>query len=472
MRNFRTAEIFGLKRRPIQNLQGSPTDKRWYLLSVFLLILSIPLHQPLLLLVGILLLLILAITDVWALYCFSDLHYQRQFSEQHALFGEEVTLSLFVENAKLLPLPWLEIEDTIPRLLPIKGVKLYGGLRNDLVALECLFSLRWYERITRRYTIQCNARGVHTFGPTKLSSGDVFGFISREMELSNYQYLLVYPLIAPLHSFGLPARHPFGDRRTPLRLLEDPSRIVGVRDYAYGDSLRRVNWKATARTMTMQSNIYESTTTHSLVLFLNIIAQLDIYYGVRPDLQELSICATASVADWALDQGYAVGLYSNTTLFIPDEEPSILTSQDENTRESNQEKITTARTKRRRIRLSATSHGEQRQRIMETLARVQSFFSSPIEDILQIERTHLPAGATIVIVTSTISEQLIDVLNSIRQHGHSITILFASDSPPPLKLGTITTYHLGGETAWKELVSTYTKASDHPALPYNPGFRL
>src|SRR5450432_1753998 len=454
MRNFRSVEIFGIKRRPIQNLRGSPTDKRWYLL------------------IGILLLLILAITDVWALYCLDNLHYQRQFSEQRVLFGEEITLSLSVENAKLLPLPWLEIEDTIPRPLPIKGVKLYGSVRNDLVALECLFSPRWYERITRRYTIQCNARGVHTFGPTKLTSGDVFGFISREMELSNRQYLLVYPLIAPLQSFGLPARHPFGDRKTPQRLLEDPSRIVGVRDYAYGDSLRRVNWKATARTMTMQSNIYESTATHSLVLFLNVIAQLDIYYGVRPDLQELSISATASVADWALDQGYAVGVYSNTTLFIPDEDASILTSQDAQTAESNQEKITLARTKRRRIRLPATSNGEQRQRIMETLARVQPFFSSPIEEILQIERTHLPAGATIVIVTSTISEQLIDVLNSIRQSGHSVTILFASDTPPPLKLGTITTYHLGGETTWKELLSAYTKKSDQVTLPYKPGFRL
>ena len=468
MRNFRAAEMFGLKGRPVHNLHGSPTDKRWYLLSAFLLILSLPLHQPLLLMAAILLLLILAITDIWALYCLADLYYQRQFSEQRVLFGEEITLSLSVENAKLLPLPWLEIEDTIPRVLPIKGVKLYGSLRNDLVALECLFSPRWYERITRRYIIQCNARGVHTFGPTKLSSGDVFGFISREMELTNYQYLLVYPLIAPLQSFGLPARHPFGDRRAPQRLLEDPSRIVGVRDYVYGDSLRRVNWKATARTMTMQSNIYESTTTHSIVLFLNVIAQLDIYYGVRPDLQEISICAAASVADWALDQGYAVGLYSNTTLFMPDEEASVLIAKNE----SNQEKIASARMKRRRIRLPATSNGEQRQRIMETLARVQAFFSTSIEEILQIERTRLPAGATIVIVTSTISEQMIDILNSMRQGGHSVTILFSADTPPPFKLGTITTYHLGGETTWKELLKAYTKESDQTMQPYKPGFHL
>ncbi len=475
MRNFRTVEIFGIKRRPIPNLRGSPTDKRWYLLSIFLLILSILLHQPLLLLVGLLLLLILTITDVWALYCLDNLHYQRQFSEHHALFGEEITLSLSVENAKLLPLPWLEIADTIPRALPIKGQKLYGGPDTNLVKLECLFSPGWYERITRHYTIQCNARGVHTFGPTQLSSGDVFGFINREMELSNRQYLLVYPLIAPLYRFGLPTRHPFGERRTPQRLLEDPSRIAGVRDYAYGDSLRRVNWKATARAMKMQSNVYESTATHSLVLFLNVTSQLDIYYSVHPDLQELSICAAASVADWALNEGYAVGLFVNTTLFTPDEEVII----NEKMQESRQEEITAARLKRRRIRLPASSNEEQRQRIMETLARIQSFFGSSIEDVLQIERRHLPAGATIVIVTSTISEQLIDLLNSIRQSGHPVSILFVADAPPALKLGSIPIYHLGGGSTWNEIVSAHVKADDEDTnqqrqsvLPAAPGFHL
>ena len=83
-------------------------------------------------------------------------------------------------------------------------------------------------------------------------SGDVFGFFSKEDTFTNWQYLLVYPLVVPLTRFSLPARHPFGDRRAPRRLLEDPARVIGVRDYAYGDSLRCVHWKATARTMQLQ----------------------------------------------------------------------------------------------------------------------------------------------------------------------------------------------------------------------------
>ncbi len=196
------------------------------------------------------------------------------------------------------PLPWLEIEDTIPRSLPIEGQQVRVSYYGDTAILDNLFSTRWYERITRSYTIQCNARGVHKFGPTVVRSGDVFGFLSNEEMLSNWQYLLVYPLVAPLTRFNLPSRRPFGDRTAQRRLLEDPLRTIGVRDYVYGDSLRRVHWKATARTMQLQSKVYEATTTYTLVIFLNIMTQFDVVHGLQPEILELAICAAASVANW------------------------------------------------------------------------------------------------------------------------------------------------------------------------------
>jgi len=138
------------------------------------------------------------------------LRYQRQFSEQRALFGEEIQLSLSVENAKLLPLPWLEIEDSVPQPLTFKGRHQRVNISNNMVILENLFSLRWYERVTRPYTVVCNARGVHTFGPTVLRSGDVFGFLDRQESLINRQYLLVYPMVVPLSRLACHLATPLG----------------------------------------------------------------------------------------------------------------------------------------------------------------------------------------------------------------------------------------------------------------------
>src|SRR5215831_10184629 len=125
--------------------------KQWYYVCFALLLLSLLLHQPLLLILGLLGVFILAATDIWAKYCLRDLRFQRQFSEHRVLFGEEIALSLSIENAKLLPLPWLEIEDSVPRSLIFPKGDIHAGIRSNTAVLENLFSPRWYERITRRY---------------------------------------------------------------------------------------------------------------------------------------------------------------------------------------------------------------------------------------------------------------------------------------------------------------------------------
>ena len=118
--------------------------KQWYYLCVAIILFALIIRQPLLLVIGFPGILVLATTDIWAKYCLQDLSYQRQFSEQRALFGEEIRLSLTIENAKLLPLPWLEIEDSVPKELLIKGRHMRISTARNMVILENLFSLRWY----------------------------------------------------------------------------------------------------------------------------------------------------------------------------------------------------------------------------------------------------------------------------------------------------------------------------------------
>ncbi len=73
------------------------------------------------------------------------------------------------------------------------------------------------------------------------------------------------------------------------------------------------------------------------------------------------------------------------------------------------------------------------------------------------ERKRLPAGATVVVVTSTVSDPLLDSLSRVKQSGHSVTLLYVGDSPLPATLAGITVYHIGGEETWKDLLAGFSK---------------
>src|SRR5579875_3435537 len=150
-----------LKRRP------------WYVLAVILLIISVLAHQPLAFLAGLFALVVGIVPEIWYRRALRHL----VVSQPRAFFGETITLSLSVENQKLLPLPWLEIEDEIPAALTLLTGRATPTYKPSRVALINTLALWSFQRVTRRYRIRCLARGVHTFGPALVRSGDPFGWL-------------------------------------------------------------------------------------------------------------------------------------------------------------------------------------------------------------------------------------------------------------------------------------------------------
>ena len=100
---------------------------------------------------------------------------------------------------------------------------------------------------------------------------------------------------------------------------------------------------------------------------------------------------------------------------------------------------------------------------MDVLARIQPYFGSTLEEVIQAERSNLPAGTTIVIVTSTISERLLDALIRLKQAGHAVSILYVGDSPNPMRLAGLTIYSIGGTETWQKLVAQYSILDDSVA---------
>src|SRR5437667_7943912 len=257
------------------------------------------------------------VPDLWYRNALRHLVIRQYVNHRNVFFGEEVTLSVSIENHKFLPLPWLKVENKIAPPLAIlskKTSRLQDARRETLAGTWLLWA---FQHVTRQYRMRCQERGFHRFGPVSLSSSDPFGWLECEGTVLAVESLVVYPLIAPLEALGLSSMHPLGEHTTARRLLEDPLQVAGVRDYVLGDDPRRIHWKASAHAGALRSKVYETPALRRLLLLLDVWNYSAETSGTDPEIQELTIAVAASLGMWALDEGYMVGLLANCSMMTP-----------------------------------------------------------------------------------------------------------------------------------------------------------
>ncbi len=397
----------------------------WNALIALILLLSVILRQPLLFLLGLLLVLVAAAARLWREACLVEVTYRRRFGATRLQFGEETDLVIDIVNRKPLPLAWLKVEDEFPEEVELLTGRLHPSSIARRAYLTNLLALRWYERVQRRYRIRAPQRGVFTFGPATVRSGDIFGFAVREEQMGGYDEIIVYPKILPIDRLGLPAQQPFGDARALRRLMEDPLRLMGVRAYAPGDSFRHIHWKATARTGQLQTKVYDPTTTLALLIFLNVETTELAFYGIDAEAFEFAVSAAASIASYALEVGYQVGLYANTGVG----------------------------NSLRAVRLPPDRSPERLPDLLETLARLTYVRLLQFDELLQAEAGNLPYGATVVAITPVVTTATAETLLDLRQAGHPLALLTLGDRITAPDLPGIATIYLGGSDRWRWLRS-------------------
>lgn len=443
-----------------------------YLAALFTALIAVALAQSLLFVAALLLLTLAVVPELWYRFGPAGLFIAREPERTRVAFGERIVVRVRVENRGLLPLPWLEIDDEFPEELPLLNAQVGPSSKGRRVVLAGVHALWAYQRVRRRYHLLACARGAHVFGPAKVSLSDPFGLLTREVELPTTSALLVHPIVAPLERFGLRPDAPFGERKSRRRLLEDPLRVIGTRDYVPGDEPRRIHWKATARTGALQSKVYEPSTRHTLAIFLDTRTFTHLHLGYDPDLAELAICAAASVAEWGIQQGYAVGVYSNGAVSSEgagEEAAQRLAAvraeaaRDDSDRLERLAQAIARYSGALRLRIPPAAREEQLVRVLDGLARVLPYHGAPMGQTLAAELPRLPPGSTVVYIgaDTVVDVPLIVALRRARSLGHSVSLLLTrgprglegagETDGEILHLSGLDAHVIGGRETWREL---------------------
>lgn len=432
----------------------------WYVLALVLFLLSVIAQQPLLLMAALFSFLIGIIPGLWYHQTLQHLVVQRQVNPERLFCGEEIVLTMSIENQKLFPVPWLEFESDVSPLLPV--LRRPSLKRENLGQIANTWVLWSFQRVTRRYRIRCYARGFYTFGPILLSSSDPFGWLESTVTVPLHSAFLVYPLIAPPAAFGLSSLHPFGEDATPHHLLEEPLRVRGVRDYQLGDDPRRIHWKATAHAGSLRSKIYEYSNQQRLLVLLDTGNAANAWMGMNTEMLEFCITAAASLAVWALDEGYMVGLLTNCAILTS---PASEHTGASETSVRHEKKITE---KPRTTEISAPGvsvpfacgHG-QYEHLLSMLARLVPYNNEPIETIIDRGDAMFSAGMTVILVSeaTTLTQATVDRLLEVCTRGIALQIMLAGDqeSKSPVETYDVPVQCLGGRDKWHELIQAFVE---------------
>lgn len=388
-----------------------PFRDAWLLVGALLVLIGFAVREPVVGGVGVVIVVVGGIARIWSRHLFDRVTLQVDLGEDHAFADEAVPLSLSVDNPKVLPIPWLEWRLAVPDGARAVGETLAASAAPGFSWVVRRAALGWYER--RRWDLHLifPQRGYYTIGPSSLRSADLFGIFPRHTEVETPGAVVVYPKVLPLEELGLPADRPFGERPGGSPLFDDPLRVAGLREYRPGDPLRRVDWKATARSGVVTSRLYEPSATRQLYVALNIDTLAHSWEGYLRDDLELTIGVAASVAHWAAGARFAVGLLANGSYPRSD----------------------------RPMRLPPSRAPGQLQRVLEALAVIQPLTMSTLAGTLQRERHQLPAGSTIACVASLVPLELADTLGRLREEGHRVALLATSDralqgAPPGVRV--------------------------------------
>lgn len=283
---------------------------------IVLLLIAIWFKFLALIVVGTFLLLLSTIVSGWKKESLKHIKLNLQLSRARLFMGEKFIAKVYLHNDKWLPLIWLEC------IFPESKEIIFGINESSSYIIRFLW-LMSFQKIEWTLKGRAAKRGVYNIGQVTLRSGDGFRFAqieqARLLERNIYVYPKLMEVLVP--RFNILIQQGLQGRQGGF--IEDPLLVKGTRGYQPGDELRRANWRATARTGKLQTNVFETIASKQLIIYIDVQGfvinemicenpqKLKEYVDDKRQNFEQLLSIIASVGVKYKEQGVNIGIASN-----------------------------------------------------------------------------------------------------------------------------------------------------------------
>lgn len=229
------------------------------------------------------------------------------FEKKQAVKGETVNLIEVITNQKVLPLLMVHLKFIVSRNLRFKDVEDSVSV-SDQCYKNDVFSLLFYQKITRTLPCVCEGRGFYTITEADLVSSNLFLNIQYVKHIPLYTELTVFPKMADGDKLEIPFKKVMGELLTRRYLYEDPFEFRGIREYSSTDTMSSINWKATARTGEFKVNVHDYTASQEVCILLNLESETN---WEADHLMEECISIAAGLCNKLMEHNVGVRLICN-----------------------------------------------------------------------------------------------------------------------------------------------------------------
>lgn len=258
---------------------------------------------------------------IYASRCFNKVTTDIKFKNNGVFEGEVTELKEKIYNKKILPLWWLTAKYKISRNIEFQEKKNINQ-GNDNYRQD-FFSIGAYEKVNKTFKIVGAKRGYYTIDEVELHSGDLFGLYKLMATFECNANIHVYPKLIEKNELRFNFNSLNGEILAKRNIMEDPFQLRGIREYQPFDTMKMVNWSASAKTGELKVNEYDFTASQEIIIFLNV----EKYNAWDKDiLVEKGISLAASMVTELIEQGMKVGLCSNGVDMLTGEKITILPS--------------------------------------------------------------------------------------------------------------------------------------------------
>ncbi|MGZ8782660.1 MAG: DUF58 domain-containing protein [Gaiellaceae bacterium] len=306
----------------------------------------------------------------------------------------DVRVSVEVERATALEQDELEVELTILSERPVERLELVLVLPDGLEVASGVTAqsirLGWEDERRLELRVRCARWGNYELGDVRLRARDRLGLIAWEARFDRRRRLRVYPLPETLRQIVRPVSTQLHTGNEVARQKGEGMEFADLREFASGDRVRSINWRASARRNELVVNERHPERNADVILFLDTFA--DARSGGRSTL-DLAVRATSTLASRYLERRDRVGLVSFGGV----------------------------------LRWLTPGMGTtQRYRIVDALLESEIVFNYAWKDVSVIPSRVLPPQALVIAVTPLLDDRAVEALADLRARRFDLAIVEVS----------------------------------------------